>query len=120
MPRLDALSDKRYRFANHLRGFAEFDDDGEVAALRRAGQRTTRPLERCPMAWELVDRRPSRCPERRGEPVVGPGWVRFEQTWGGRTVAHPDEGDPAAAVRAVHARPSPGRRSSSRCTPTGR
>ena len=26
-------------------------------------------------------------PERRGEPVVGPGWVRFDQTWGGRTVA---------------------------------
>jgi Cyclic nucleotide-binding domain len=24
-------------------------------------------------------------PERRGEPVVGPGWVRFAQTWGGRT-----------------------------------
>ena len=31
---LDALAD-RYRFANHLRGFAEFDDDGEV---RRYGE----------------------------------------------------------------------------------
>ncbi len=27
-------------------------------------------------------------PERRGEPVVGPGWVRFHQTWGGRTASN--------------------------------
>ena len=27
-------------------------------------------------------------PERRGEPVVGQGWVRFDQTWGGRTASN--------------------------------
>ena len=27
-------------------------------------------------------------PERRGEPVIGPGWVRFDQTWGGRTASN--------------------------------
>lgn len=82
---LDALGD-RYRFANHLRAFAEFDEDGEVErfgeqGIGRLGRRTVGDgvelsLGAIPM------------PERRGEPVVGSGWVRFDQTWGGRTATN--------------------------------
>ena len=81
---LDALAD-RYRFANHLRGFAEFDDDGEV---RRYGEQGSGRLghragrEGAELAIGTIP-----MPERRGEPVVGPGWVRFDQTWGGRTAS---------------------------------
>ncbi len=80
---LDALAD-RYRFANHLRGFAEFDDDGEV---RRYGEQGSGRLgHRAGREGELaIGTIPM--PERRGEPVVGPGWVRFDQTWGGRTAS---------------------------------
>ena len=81
---LDALGD-RYRFANHLRGFAEFDDDGEV---RRYGEQGSGRLGHAAVP-EGVDLSISTIPmpERRGEPVVGPGWVRFDQTWGGRTAS---------------------------------
>ena len=81
---LDALGDC-YRFTNHLRGFAEFDDHGEVRRYGergngRLGHRTVRDgLE---LAIGTIP-----MPERRGEPVIGPGWVRFDQTWGGRTTA---------------------------------
>jgi hypothetical protein len=81
---LDALAD-RYRFANHLRGFAEFDADGEVT---RYGEQGSGRLGHHTVADgpELaIGSIPM--PERRGEPVLGPGWVRFHQTWGGRTVA---------------------------------
>jgi len=83
---LDELSrGDRFRFANHLRAFAEFDDKGEVVRYGQGGSgrlgHTTRRdgLEIAVGAVAL--------PERRGEPVVGPGWVRFDQTWGGRTAA---------------------------------
>ena len=74
---LDSLVD-RYRFANHLRGFAEFDDDGEVRRYGeqgsgRLGHRTVR--DGVELAIGTIP-----MPERRGEPVVGPGWVRFRQT----------------------------------------
>jgi len=82
---LDALVD-RYRFANYLWGFAEFDDDGEVRRYGeqgsgRLGHRTVR--EGVDLAIGTIP-----MPARRGEPVVGPGWVRFHQTWGGRTASH--------------------------------
>jgi len=82
---LDAVGD-RYRFANHLWGFAEFDDDGEVRrygeqGTGRLGHRTVR--DGAELAIGTIP-----MPERRGEPVVGPGWVRFDQTWGGRTASH--------------------------------
>jgi hypothetical protein len=81
---LDALGD-RYRFANHLRAFAEFDADGEVSRYGEQGSgrlghhAVTEGVE---LAIGSIP-----MPERRGEPVVGPGWVRFHQTWGGRTVS---------------------------------
>jgi hypothetical protein len=82
---LDALVD-RYRFANHLWGFAEFDDDGEARRYGeqgngRLGHRTVR--EGVELAVGTIP-----MPARRGEPVVGPGWVRFHQTWGGRTASN--------------------------------
>ena len=82
---LDALAD-HYRFANHLRAFADFDDDGEVSRYGeqgsgRLGHRTTSDGVQL-----MIGTIPM--PERRGEPVVGPGWVRFDQTWGGRTAAN--------------------------------
>jgi hypothetical protein len=82
---LDALVD-RYRFANHLWGFAEFDDDGEA---RRYGEQGSGRLAHRPVreGVELaIGTIPM--PARRGEPVVGPGWVRFQQTWGGRTASN--------------------------------
>lgn len=82
---LDALGD-RYRFANHLRAFAEFDDEGEV---RRYGEQGSGRLGH-PVVREGVDLAIGTIamPARRGEPVVGKGWVRFDQTWGGRTAAN--------------------------------
>ena len=82
---LDAVGD-RYRFANHLWAFAEFDDAGEVwrygeQGSGRLGHRTVR--DGVELAVGTIP-----MPERRGEPVVGPGWVRFDQTWGGRTASH--------------------------------
>ncbi len=82
---LDAVGD-RYRFANHLWGFAEFDDDGEV---RRYGEQGSGRLghwrvhEGLEMAIGTIP-----MPERRGEPAVGRGWVRFHQTWGARTASN--------------------------------
>jgi hypothetical protein len=82
---LDALVD-RFRFANHLWGFAEFDDDGEPRRYGEQGSgwlghRTVR--EGVELAIGTIP-----MPARRGEPVVGPGWVRFHQTWGGRTASN--------------------------------
>jgi hypothetical protein len=81
---LDAVSDQ-YRFANHLWAFAEFDDDGEV---RRYGERGTGRLGRRAVRGVDLSIGTIPMPERRGEPVIGPGWVRFDQTWGGRTAAN--------------------------------
>jgi hypothetical protein len=86
---LDALVD-RYRFANRLWGFAEFEDDGEVRRYGergsgRLGHRTVR--EGVELAFGIIP-----MPARRGEPVVGPGWVRFDQTWGGRTASNMAKG----------------------------
>ncbi len=82
---LDSLVDG-YRFANHLRGFAEFDDDGEVL---RYGDQGSGWLGR-PTVREGVELAIGTIPmpARRGEPVVGPGWARFHQTWGGRTASN--------------------------------
>jgi hypothetical protein len=82
---LDGLVD-RYRFANYLWGFAEFDDDGDARRYGeqgrgRLGHRTVR--EGVELAVGTIP-----MPALRGEPVVGPGWVRFHQTWGGRTASN--------------------------------
>lgn len=81
---LDALGG-RYRFANHLRAFAEFDDDGDV--WRYGEQGSGRLGYPGPQDGGEAEVRTIAMPERRDEPVVGPGWVRFRQTWGGRTAS---------------------------------
>ena len=82
---LDAIGD-RYRFTNHLRGFAEFDDDGEVRRFGEQGSgRLGHPTVRDGVEMSIGT---IPMPERRGEPVIGPGWVRFDQTWGGRTASN--------------------------------
>ena len=81
---LDEVSD-HYRFANHLWGFADFDDDGEV---RRYGERGSGRLGHRTVRGVELEIGAIPMPERRGEPVVGPGWVRFDQTWGGRTASN--------------------------------
>jgi len=81
---LDALRD-RYRFANHLRCFADFDDDGEV---RRYGEQGSGRLGQTVREGVELAIGTIPMPARRGEPVVGPGWVRFHQTWGGRTASN--------------------------------
>jgi hypothetical protein len=82
---LDALMD-RYRFANHLWGFAEFDDDGQ--ALRYGERGSGRLGHRTGQEGVELTIGTIPMPARRGEPVVGPGWVRFDQTWGGRTASN--------------------------------
>ena len=86
-PDIDATleaSGDHYRFANHLSGFAEFDDDGEV---RRYGEQGYGRLGRTVREGVELAIGTIPMPELRGEPVVGPGWVRFDQTWGGRTAS---------------------------------
>jgi hypothetical protein len=75
----------RFRFANHLRAFAEFDADGNVLATGHLGGGrigTTNLNLGVDVALGAT-----RMPERRGEVETGPGWVRFTQTNGGRTGA---------------------------------
>jgi len=80
---LEASGD-HYRFANHLRGFAEFDDDGEV---RRFGEQGSGRLGRLVQEGVQLAIGTIPMPGLLGEPVVGAGWVRFDQTWGGRTAS---------------------------------
>ena len=73
----------RFRFANHLRAWAQFDELGNVVASShlgggRLGATNVRiGTDVCLGATAM--------PERRDEPEIGPGWIRFTQTNGGRT-----------------------------------
>jgi hypothetical protein len=75
----------RFRFANHLRAWAQFDELGHVVASGhlgggRLGSTTVRIGAEVQLGAHGM-------PERRGEPETGPGWIRFTQTNGGRTGA---------------------------------
>ena len=89
-PDIDAALDglvatDRLRFANHLRAWAEFDDDGGVLAYGHLGGGKLGATN--VHIGTDVCLGASAMPERRGEPETGPGWVRFTQTNGGRTGA---------------------------------
>ena len=89
-PDIDATLDElvatdRLRFANHLRAWAEFDDDGGVVAYGHLGGGKLGATN--VRIGTDVCLGASAMPERRGEPETGPGWVRFTQTNGGRTGA---------------------------------
>ncbi|MBW3615056.1 MAG: cyclic nucleotide-binding domain-containing protein [Actinobacteria bacterium] len=72
----------RFRFANRLEAWVDVVDGGIVDYGQRGGGRigsTTMRLGR-KMTFEAVA-----LPDRRPDPEVGDGWVRFTQTAGGRT-----------------------------------
>jgi hypothetical protein len=76
----------RYRFANHLWAFAEFDESGAVG---RYGEQGSGWLGQRPVREGVeLEIGTIPMPARRDEPVVGPDWVRFRQTWGERTASH--------------------------------
>jgi hypothetical protein len=82
---LDALRrDDRYRFANRLEAWIDVED-GKIVEFGQEGSgsigSTTMKLGKT-MTFEAVA-----LPDRRSEPEVGDGWVRFTQTAGGRTGA---------------------------------
>ena len=81
----DLVATDRLRFANHLRAWAEFDDEGSVLAYGHLGggklgaTNVHIGTDVCLGASAMT--------ERRSEPETGPGWIRFTQTNGGRTGA---------------------------------
>ena len=81
----ELVANDRFRFANHLSAFAEFDADGTVVDAGHLGGgrigRTNLNLG-VDVALGAVA-----MPERRDDLETGPGWVRFTQTNGGRTAA---------------------------------
>jgi len=74
----------RFRFANRLSAWADFDDHGAVRSADYDGGgligSTTVHLGPVQHVFTAVA-----LPDLRSEPEVGPGWVRFTQTAGGRT-----------------------------------
>lgn len=81
---LDQLNDEgRFRFANHLHAWAEFSDEGEVveAAQDGVGHLGVTKLS----VGGDVSVPAVAMPDLRPDIEVGPGWVRFRQTAGGRT-----------------------------------
>ncbi|MHA6782552.1 cyclic nucleotide-binding domain-containing protein [Pseudonocardia saturnea] len=82
------------RFANRLRGWADFGPDGTATAHGIDGGvvmgRTTARLGPVAGSFAAVAMPVLRATEVGGAPTgidVGPGWVRFRQTCGGRTAA---------------------------------
>jgi len=74
----------RFRFANRLQAWAEFADDGTPVRWGRGGGlsmgSTTVRVASLGVTFAAVG-----MPDLLAEPEVGPGWVRFRQTTGGRT-----------------------------------
>lgn len=73
----------RFRFANRLEAWAEFDGDRVVGhgmgggGVMGSSRTALGPIGATFAAVPL--------PDLRGEPVIGAGWIRFTQTVGGRT-----------------------------------
>ncbi|MDQ1425668.1 MAG: hypothetical protein QOD72_3166 [Acidimicrobiaceae bacterium] len=74
----------RMRFANHLRAFVEVDDGGTITDYGHLGGGIIGST-RVGLGVGSVTVPAVLLPDRRPEPVVGDGWVRFTQTVGGRT-----------------------------------
>jgi hypothetical protein len=74
----------RFRFANELRAYADFDDDGDVTACGYLGGGLIGATT-LSMAGREVTIAAVALDDIRAEPERGPGWVRFTQTAGGRT-----------------------------------
>jgi hypothetical protein len=74
----------RFRFANLLSAWIEVDDNGKITGHGYSGGgrmgSTTAGVARFKREFEAVA-----LPDLQGPPEVGPTWVRFTQTAGGRT-----------------------------------
>jgi hypothetical protein len=100
---LDELRrDDRFRFANRLEVWAEFDAQGRVTEHGRTGGvvmgSTTVRVAGVGVTFAAVPM-PDLCPE----PETGHGWIRFAQTCGGRTAVPlpwPVAGPPFVRLRA--------------------
>ncbi len=82
---LEGLRDAdRFRFANRLSAWVEVDEEGAITGHGYTGGgmigSTTMRLGRASMTFAAAA-----LPDRQQPAVVGDGWVRFEQTAGGRT-----------------------------------
>jgi hypothetical protein len=74
----------RFRFANVLRAWIDVDDSGGITDAGYSGGglmgTSTVRLGRLPVTFQAVQ-----LPDIRHDPEIGPRWVRFWQTVGGRT-----------------------------------
>ncbi|MFI7586186.1 cyclic nucleotide-binding domain-containing protein [Spongisporangium articulatum] len=81
---LEDLRDRdAFRFANFLHAWAEFDGDRVVAHGSDGGivmGATTVRVGKLGATFQAV-----KLPDLKPEPEIGPGWVKFTQTAGGRT-----------------------------------
>jgi hypothetical protein len=81
---LDTWRDSdRFRFANQLAAWIEVEGDAIVGAGYCGGGRIG--STRIELASKGVTFQAAQMPTLQAEPVFGDGWVRFEQTAGGRT-----------------------------------
>jgi hypothetical protein len=74
----------RFRFANLLSAWAEFDDRGRVVGHGQGGGGRI-GVTNVRVGRRQVTFAAFQMPDIVGEPEVGDGWVRFTQTTGGRT-----------------------------------
>ena len=84
---LDALRRAdRFRFANELRAWIEVGEDGQITDFGYSGRghmgSTTMRLGPTSVTFAGIAR-----PDLQSPPEIGPNWVRFVQTAGGRTGA---------------------------------
>ncbi|MBW3658165.1 MAG: cyclic nucleotide-binding domain-containing protein [Actinobacteria bacterium] len=85
---LQQLNDEgRFRFANLLRAAIEVDDDGRITGHEHLGRSYISTTDVHLGSRKVFAFQPVAFPDLRPEPEVGDGWVRFEQTSGGRTGA---------------------------------
>jgi hypothetical protein len=81
---IDALRERdAFREANVLRGYVEVDDDGKVVDARHLG-RGLIGVTRLKLGPKELSFPAVKYPVLQSEPEVGPNWVRFTQTAGGR------------------------------------
>ncbi|MBW3618670.1 MAG: cyclic nucleotide-binding domain-containing protein [Actinobacteria bacterium] len=77
----------RFRFANLLSAAIEVDGDGRIAGWEHLGRSYISTTDVHLGSRKVFAFQPVAFPDLRPEPEVGDGWVRFEQTSGGRTGA---------------------------------
>jgi hypothetical protein len=80
------LPEGSFRFANHLKGWIEVDDAGQITdAGHEGGGLISHTVADLKLASVAIP--PIAYPDIRPEPEIGAGWARFIQTTGGRTGA---------------------------------